>query len=302
MIRNPQLAHTLEALGAEVVTFDRFGEAAFAQALAGVARVYHLAGGGKVGAHGDAGLAQLRASNVAPLESLLRVARERPLERIVHFSSISSMGIQFDIRLDEDSPPRPVTPHEVVKLESERVALAAWERDRMPVVVLRPAQIYGPGDVRSDIPKLVRLARRGLVPLFGAGNGLVPWVFVSDVVDAALSACEREEALGRVYIVSDAESMRFGDVVDVMACALGRRRGGFAVPDAVAVPAIRLVETMAGALGLDAPFTRHRLASLSGRRIYSIDRARRELGYAPKVHLQEGMARTVRWYVEQRLV
>jgi nucleoside-diphosphate-sugar epimerase len=182
-------------------------------------------------------------------------------------------------------------------LESEQVAREAWEGRRVPVVVLRPAQIYGPGDVRSEIPTLVRLARRGLVPLFGMGQGRLPWVYVSDVVDATLAAAERPEAIGRTYIVSDDEPYRFADIVRAIARGLGRRRGGFPVPDAIARPAIGALEQMARRVGRDPPFTLHRLASISGDRRLSIERARRELGYAPRVGLDQGMQESVRWYL-----
>jgi nucleoside-diphosphate-sugar epimerase len=206
------------------------------------------------------------------------------------------MGVQLGVRLDEDSPCRPETPHEVAKYESEQAAREAWDRDRVPVVVLRPAQVYGPGDVRSEIPSLVRMAKRGLVPLFGLGLGRLPWVYVSDVIDAALAAGERDAALGRTYIVSDADPYRFADVVGAIARALGRRRGGVPVPAFVARPAVVAVERAARWVGRDPPFTAHRLASVCGDRPLSIERARRDLGYAPRVGLDEGMRKTVQWY------
>jgi nucleoside-diphosphate-sugar epimerase len=272
-----------------------------ARSLDGVSRVFHLVGGGKVSAMSGAGLATLRAANVAPLDAMLRGARGADLRCFVHFSSISAMGVQLDVRLDEESPCRPGTPHEDAKFESEALALDAW-RAGVPVVVLRPSMTYGPADTRSEIPKLVRLARRGLVPLFGGGEGLVPWVFVSDVIDATLAAAERTEAVGRTYIVAREDSYRFADVVQAIAHALGRRRGGMTIPSAVAWPAFAAAEAGAAVLGREPPFTRHRLASLCGRRTLSIDRARRELGYSPRVDLREGMTRTVRWYVEHGLV
>jgi nucleoside-diphosphate-sugar epimerase len=210
------------------------------------------------------------------------------------------MGVQLGQRLDEETPCRPETPLEVAKYESEQVALHAC-RDGLSVVILRPSQIYGPGDERSEIRKLVRLARRGAVPMFGGGEGRVPWVYISDVVDAALAAAERDVKPGRTYIISDTESYRFADVVEHIARALGRARGGVAIPTAMAWPAVAGVEALTRALGFEPPFTRHRLASMTGKRLVSIDRARRELGFSPKVGLEEGMARTVRWYVSKGL-
>jgi nucleoside-diphosphate-sugar epimerase len=138
--------------------------------------------------------------------------------------------------------------------------------------------------------------------MFGGGGGLVPWVFVSDVVNAALAAAEEPAAIGRTYIISDSESYPFADVVRTMAAALGRRRGGVAIPLAIARPAIGALEMAAAALGREPLFTRHRLTSMCGRRIVDVARAQRELGFSPRVGLDEGVDRTVRWYMQEGLI
>jgi len=301
LVRDLARASTLDRTGVELRQGSLVDDGFVADALRGAERVFHLAGGGKVSTASDEGLDLLRAANVAPLRAVLRAAGAAGVKRVVHFSSISSMGVQLDRLLDEASPCKPETPHEIAKHESELVALEAFRREGTPVVVLRPSQIYGPGDIRSEIPRLVRMTRRGLVPMFGGGEGRMPWVFISDVVDAAIAAAERPEAPGQTYIVSDSESYRFADIVAAIARALGRRRGGISIPRAVAWPAVAAVELAAKALGREPPFTLHRLASMCGRRTVSIDRARRDLGYAPRVGLEEGMDRTVRWCVVRGL-
>jgi nucleoside-diphosphate-sugar epimerase len=300
LVRDAGRGAALARAGIEVVACELVDGDALTRAMQGVERVYHLAGGGKVSTSSDEGLEGLRAANVAPLEAVLRAAKAAGVRRVVHFSSISAMGVQLGRRLDEDSPCAPTTPHEIAKYESEQAALRAFH-DGLPVVILRPSQIYGPGDERSEIVKLVRLARYGAVPLFGGGEGLVPWVFISDVVDAALAAGEREQAVGRTYIVSDDDSYRFADVVASIGRSLGRGRAGVVVPSGLAWPAIAATEALAKSLGREPPFTRHRLASMTGRRMVSIERARHELGFEPKVGLEEGMERTVRWYVGRGL-
>jgi nucleoside-diphosphate-sugar epimerase len=119
---------------------------------------------------------------------------------------------------------------------------------------------------------------------------------------AALLAAGSARAVGRTYIVSDRDSYRFADVVAVIARELGRARGGVVVPRAVAAAGIGVVASLAKAVGKEPPFTWHRLDSICGTRLLSIDRARSELGFEPKVGLEEGMRRTVRWYREQGLV
>jgi nucleoside-diphosphate-sugar epimerase len=300
-VRDARRAGALEAKGAEV-TAGSFEDAAFvSRAVQGVDRVFHLAGGGKVSASTAEGLATLRAANVASVAAVLRALRGGSA-RFVHFSSISAMGVQLGARLDEDTSCTPLTPHEIVKREAEEVVLAEHRNHGAAVVILRPSQIYGPGDVRSEIPKLVRLVRRGAVPLFGGGQGRVPWVYIDDVVDAALLAADSPRASGRTYIVSDRDSYRFADVVAVIAQELGRARGGVVVPRLVAALGIGTVEAVSRALGKEPPFTLHRLESMCGARLLSIDRARSELGFEPKLGLAEGMRRTVRWYRDQGLV
>jgi nucleoside-diphosphate-sugar epimerase len=296
LVRDAARGRALAGPGVEVQVGELADPRFLADALKGAERLFHLAGGGRVSTASTEGLAELRAANVAPLRAVLSAAQGAGVGRIVHFSSISSMGVQLDRRLDEDSPCRPQTPHEIAKYESEEVALEAWRRDRVPVVILRPSQIYGPGDLRSEILRLVRLAARGWVPLFAGGRGRVPWVYVSDVVDAALLAAAAEGAVGRTYLVSDADSYVFADVVAVIARELGRRRGGRSIPRPLAALGIGAVERAATMLGREPPFTLHRLASMCGARLLSIERARRELGYRPLVGLEAGMRSTVAWY------
>ena len=300
LVRDVRRAAALAGPGVAVRALELMEGNALATAMQGVERVFHLAGGGKVSTASDEGLRALRDANVGPLEAVLRTARSSRVKRVIHFSSISAMGVQLGQRLDEDTPCRPSTPHEIAKYESEQVALNAC-RDGLSVVILRPSQIYGPGDERSEIRKLVRLARRGAIPMFGGGEGRVPWVYVSDVVDAALAAAERDVKPGRTYIVSDSDSYRFADVVEHIGRALGRGRAGVTIPTLLAWPAVAAVEVLTRAVGFEPPFTRHRLASMTGKRLVSIDRARREHGFSPKVGLEEGMSRTERWYVSKGL-
>jgi dihydroflavonol-4-reductase len=302
LVRDAERARPLAARGVDLLVGDAADTPTVARALRGVERVFHVAGGGRVSAMSDRGLEVLRAANVAPVDALLRAARDAALSRVVLFSSISAMGVQVGVRLDEESACRAATPHEIVKVEAEGLAAQAWREHGVPVVVLRPSQIYGPGDLRSEIPRLVRLAARGWVPLFDGGRGRVPWVYVSDVIDATLLAAASPRAPGRTYIVSDRDSRPFREVVASIARALGRGRGGVDVPKGLAALGVACVERASRALGREPPFTRHRLESICGDRLFSIERARAELGYEPRVGLDEGMTRAVRWYRDHGVV
>src|SRR5580698_4062220 len=111
LVRDLARAPVTERPGVEVRLGSLLDYRFVLEALEGSERVFHLAGGGKVSTSSQEGLDALRAANVAPLETVLRGARAVGVRRVVHFSSISSMGVQLDTRLDETSPCKPGTPH-----------------------------------------------------------------------------------------------------------------------------------------------------------------------------------------------
>src|SRR5271170_6714302 len=135
LVRAQSRCADLVRLGAETIVVDLADPVALAGALDGAERVFHLAGGGNVSAMTSEGLAILRRANLAPLQAVLRAACSVGVGRVVVYSSISAMGVQVGVRLDEDSPSLPKTPHEIVKQEGEQSAFEAWTKDRLPVVV-----------------------------------------------------------------------------------------------------------------------------------------------------------------------
>jgi nucleoside-diphosphate-sugar epimerase len=286
----------LDALGAVVVRGDVADAAAVARALEGSDVVFHCAA--KVGDWGP--VEEYRAVNVEALRGLLEACRGRPLRRFVHFSSLGVYAARHHYGTDESEPPpeRHLDGYTQTKVESEKLALQYHREHGVPVVVLRPGFIYGPRD-RTVLPNLIDNLRRRRVRYLGGGRRALNTIYVGNLVDAALLAAEKPEAVGQVYNLTDGEAVSKRRFIEAVADGAGAPR-----PPVVGVPLwlARLLaawlEGRARRRGDPTPprLTQARLKFLGLNLDFSIEKAKRELGYVPRVSFDEGMRETVASY------
>ena len=184
----------------------------------------------------------------------------------------------------------------ISKAEAEARALAFHRERGVPVVVVRPGAIYGPGERR--LLKLFRAIARGRYAIVGSGRAFYHPVYIDDLLEGYLLALERPEAVGEAFIVAGPRYVSQRELADVVARHTGGRVLPFHVPAAPLRWAGALVEAVCVPLGLEPPLHRRRVEFWTKSRAFSIEKARRVLGYAPKVDLDEGVARTARAYRE----
>jgi nucleoside-diphosphate-sugar epimerase len=184
-------------------------------------------------------------------------------------------------------------------VESEKLALGYQQRHGVPVVVLRPGFIYGPRD-RTVLPKLVENLRQGVVRYLGSGEQALNTIYVKNLVEAAFLAVEKG-TVGGVYNLTDGERVSKRRFIEGVAAGLGIPRPTRSVPLWLARALAFVMERAARARGARQPprLTQARLKFLGLNLDFSIDRARRELGYAPPYSFDQGLAETLAWYKQQ---
>ncbi len=237
--------------------------------------------------------------NVGGTENVLEAARRYGAGRVVHCSTIGVHGDVEEFPADENSPFRPHDVYQRTKLEGELRAREAAENG-LPVTVFRPAGIYGPGDTR--FLKLFRTIHNGRFRMFGPGEVFYHLTYVSDLVDGAILCGEHPNAAGKVYILAGPRYTTINELVAIIAESLGGKVPRGRLPLAPLQLAARVCEAVCRPLGVEPPLHRRRLDFFTVNRAFSIEKARRELGYEPKVDLPEGCRRTARWYLEQGLL
>jgi nucleoside-diphosphate-sugar epimerase len=256
--------------------------------------VYHIAA-----LYRQAGVAAdvYRAVNATAAGELVTRAAAAGVRRVVHCSTV---GVHGDVErppANEDAPLRPNDIYQQTKLEGERLARDAGAREGIEVTIVRPTGIYGPGDRR--LLKLFRgVARRRWVTL-GRGEIYYHLTYIDDLVDGFRLCGETVRAANRTYILAGGEVTTLNELVALIAEVAGVKPPRLHLPVWPFWAAGALCEAVCVPLGLEPPIYRRRVDFYTKSRAFDITRARQELGYAPKVPLREGIARTLAWYGQQ---
>jgi nucleoside-diphosphate-sugar epimerase len=266
---------------------------AAARLLDGSEAVVHVAAVYRTAGHPDA---YYREVNVGGTERLLEAASRAGVRRFVHTSTV---GVHGDVReppADERAPIAPGDIYQETKAEAEARAFAFHRERGLPVVVVRPGAIYGPGERR--LLKLFRAIARGRYAIVGSGRAFYHPVYIDDLLDGYLRALEHPAAVGEAFIVAGPHYVSQRE----LAATIARHTGGRVLPFRIPAAPIRLagaiVEAVCVPLGLEPPLHRRRVDFWTKSRAFSIEKARRVLGYAPRVDVDEGVARTARAYRE----
>ena len=292
LVRDPGRAGQLAASGIELTVGDIRDRRALATAAAGVEVVYHVAATYRsAGIRADA----YRAVNATAAGELVQAAARAGVRRIVHCSTVGVHGDIDHPPANEDAPLRPGDIYQVTKLEGEQLARQTGLRLGVEVTIVRPSGIYGPGDRR--LLKLFRNTIRRF-PILGSGEIYYHLTHIDDLVDGFRLCGEHPAAAGRTYILAGGEVTTLNDLVRLIAEVGGVRPLPLHLPVWPFWMAGAVCEALAVPLGLEPPIYRRRVEFFTKSRAFDITRARTELGYAPRVGLREGLARTLGWYRE----
>ncbi|MCZ2498598.1 NAD-dependent epimerase/dehydratase family protein [Xylophilus sp. Kf1] len=270
------------------------GESALHAAAGGVDAVVHCAALSSPWGGRDA----FERANVAATREVLSVCRRRGIGHLVH---LSTPGLYFDFRdrlaIREDEPlPAPANAYAATKAAAEVLVREAGHLASS--VILRPRAIFGPHD-NTLLPRLLRVARHGALPLMRGGRARLDLTYVDNLVDAVELALAQAGAHppGATFNISNGEPLRVDELFGLLATAFGLPVRLRQVPYPVVDAAARAMEGLARLRpGWEPPLTRYSAGLLAFSQTLDLTRARRQLGYAPRIALREGLARTAAWF------
>ena len=296
LVRNSSNAQVLKELGVELVE----GDITRAETLTGIAdgmdRVLHMATLGHM-SNFTVTESMFEAINVQGTLHIMKEALRARVQSIVHCSTVAAMGICTDVPATEESSCNPHHPYGRSKLKAEQKVLGLIAEKALPAVIIRFSMVYGPGDAR-DILKLTRLTKIGLFPKIGSRPKLTPLVHVDDAVKGLLLATEKGR-IGEVYLLTNPESLPFDDIRKILQQALVIKRFPMYVPEWAALTVASLSEKIFPVIGKVPPVSRKNIESTLADRVFSIEKAKKELGFHPQVNPEIGLRETVKWYKEQ---
>jgi len=288
----------LTSQGVTPILGDLLNENAVSLACRGTDVVFNLAGAlGRWGMPVE----ELETANTMAPGFLVTCMAGMAAGRVVHVSTIGVTGPLPDgVDASEDYPPNPVTDYQRTKFAGEQAAINAHEESGVPLVIVRPGFVYGPGD-RHKLSLFKTVAKRRMMLVNGGTSRLHP-TFVDDLVSGLILASEKAPGKGEIYNIAGPRSVATRELVETIADALGVPRPNKSLPEGTLLRMAGVVESIGRILHKEPPITRSRVKLLSESYACSTEKARRELGFEPKVDLVEGVRQTVEWYRKQGLV
>lgn len=283
LVRGDAQAAFVERLGARPVA-GRVEDPQLWSSVSGVTAVVHAA----ALLRSSEGWPEFERVNVEGTRLAARRARELGVP-LIHLSSVAVYGdvsAARDGSVGEDAPERPLPRQNVYarsKREAESAVLAEIARG-LRATMLRPCPVYGEGD-RLFVPRLVAAARRGWMPLIGAGDRAIPLVHASSVARAVCAAIDARSGLGRAYNVANDGEITASQVLEAAGRGAGRPLRALRLPESLAVGVATLADS---ALGLLPPgrlpgTLRTGAAYWRGGNPFSSAAARAALAWAPRI-------------------
>ena len=246
------------------------------------------------------------AVNLGGTENMLEAAQQNGVPRFVYISSGSVVYEGKDIENGDESLPYSSVsqaPYADSKIAAEKLVLAENGKGGMATCALRPHVVFGPGDNRF-MPTLLAKGRNGQLRVqIGRGVWLSDYTYVSNMTDAVLLADDalakdglNSIAAGQAYFITNGEPMPFWDFIRKVAARLGFPPVKYTAPKSLvyAIAAVKEgIDTLkGGTLNAEDGLTRFAIRYMCTHHYFSIEKARRELGYNPSVSVEEGIERT----------
>jgi len=293
IVRKSSQRGDLDGLPVEWIEGDVFDPEVVQQATQGVEYIFHVAAAYREAKITDDTYRKVHVDSTKLLAE--SVVSSDVFKRFVHISTVGVHGHIDDPPADEQYRFSPGDIYQQTKADAEKWITAFAAQKGLPLTIIRPAAIYGPGDRR--LLKLFKMSARRFFPLFGQGKGLYHLIHVEDLTDIFITAALAPRALGEVYIAGNPEPSRLEDIARIIATEIGNSRLSF-----LRLPAWPLFlladvcEAVCKPLGIEPPLYRRRVAFFTKDRAFDTRKLQNQLDYTYTYSAESGLRETAGWY------
>jgi nucleoside-diphosphate-sugar epimerase len=238
--------------------------------------------------------------NVGGTKNVLESAFGHKVKKFIYCSTCGVHGNVENPPGDETAPIQPADYYQRTKYEAEPLVNAYCDKG-METVILRPAAIYGPGDPER-FQMIFKRVSNGTFPMFGSGKTLYHPLYIDNLIDALMLAMEPGKGVGEAYLIADEEYVEIETLVKKTAKALGVK---VKIPHFPVMPLViagHICEKVCAPFHITPPIFPRRVDWFRQNRAFKIDKAKRDLGYQPKIDLDEGLKRTGEWYRQEGFI
>jgi len=300
MIRNVKDQAPLEARGIETRIADLLQPVSLTQVTKDVDVVVHLAALMRFHAPWN----DLYASNVEATKHLANDAAAQGVRHFIYISSTEAVGPVDTIPGDESAPYHPTYDYGRTKMLAEQWLHTQEKTKGLPLTILRPTGVYGPGDDYITLPMLRAVKQGKLRMLPGKADHQIQFTYVHDVAKGIIAAISsKEQVLGKTIFLASDDAVTYRGLFTIMAQLLDVPPPTRSVPPWLASIYLRYLEWTNARKGVDEfIFHPSLVKDMQTDRVYSNALARRLLGFQPQYTLREGMDEAIRWYTVRHLL
>jgi nucleoside-diphosphate-sugar epimerase len=282
------------ARGAQTVIGDVRDPGSLTKAAQGVDIVFHCAAHvGEWGAPGD-----YYDINVTGMKNMIDAAAAAGVAR---FMDVSSVAVHSNHNHDHSTEDALIRKSGVLyndsKVDAEKLVWAAHEQGRIRATTIRPVMVWGPRD-RIYFPKMIHALRKRVFAYMGSPDSIAGLAHVRNVVDIIVRAAENEDAVGQAFIAADGCETTVRDIVEALCAELNLPRPLMTLPYGLARTLGAASETLGHAFHVKkAPLLTKMGVELMGNNLsFSIEKAKRVLGFEPQHRFPESLPGFLEWY------
>lgn len=234
-------------------------------------------------------------ANVDATENLVRLGQKNGVNNFVILSSLAGVGPSNGIALTEKSPLNPVSMYGDSKKEMEAV-IHKISNDSDSIKIIRPPAVYGPRE--SDIYNFFKTFSKGLCPIVGDGNHpTLSMVYVSDLVDGVLLASKKTDTGIHTYFIGgEKEEYSWNQIRKITSIVMGKKAIPIKIKPEWVKKVAAIIEGGASLFGKYPVVNKEKANEMIQEWVCTSRKAEKELTYYPKISIQEGISRTIRWY------
>lgn len=290
LVRDPLKAGELRGLDCELVEGDLSSQDAIRRGCEGADSVFHIGAVYKVGIPKSEQPA-MHEANVGGTERVLQAAVDAGVKRVLYVSTVGAFGNTKGQVVDEEFERTDLdwlSCYDETKYRAHQVA-GDWIARGAPVVIVQPGGVYGPGD-HSEVGNMIEQASKGKLPAKMFPEMGMMLAHVEDIADGILLAHDKGK-IGEAYVLSG-EKATIGELIDRVAALSGRKPPRFTMPGVVLRVSAPLGPVVGPMMGF--PPNLGELVKVSDGVTHWArdDKARRELGFAPR-DLDTGLRETL---------
>jgi nucleoside-diphosphate-sugar epimerase len=242
--------------------------------------------------------ATYRSANVELVVRTIHACAEAGVRRFVLVSSVGVYGFPTRLPVTEEHPYAPRTLYSATKVEAEMRARRVARELGIELAIARPTIVYGPGDRNGMLDKMAAMIRGGTYRVVGAGDNVLHHTHVDDIVEGIWLVATHDEARDDHFILAGPETITLARLSELVARTVGRPLPRARVPSALARAVATVVDVAAyrgiAFVSREPPVNHEKLDVMTLPICFDIAKARRRLGFSPRVGYEEGVLRTLR--------